>query len=136
TYSLLKENVGLRELRNFFPSFVEKYYMSDYPEGETVKLELQPVTDIHLYSDLYLEMQPNNSVFYIYLFAGMAVFILAIACINFMNLATARSAERSREVGVRKALGADRYQLFWQFMGESLLMSFLAVLLGLLLVQV
>lgn len=136
TYILLKEDAEPQQLRDFFPSFVEKYYMSDFPEGETVELELQPVTDIHLYSDLYLEMEPNSSVFYIYLFAGMAVFILAIACINFMNLSTARSAERSREVGMRKALGADRYQLFWQFMGESLLMSFLAVLLCLVLVQI
>lgn len=93
-------------------------------------MDLQPITDIHLYSNLDLEMGPNGSIFYVYLLSAVALLILLIACINFMNLATARSAERGSEVGMRKVLGASRGQLFAQFMGESFLMSFLAVLLS------
>ncbi len=135
TYVKLKPDVSPVELEAQLPAFAEKYYMADRPEGETVELALQPVTDIHLYSNLDQEMEPNNSILYIYIFSGVALLILIIACVNFMNLATARSAERAREVGMRKVLGADRRELFKQFMGESFLMSFLSVLLALLLVS-
>lgn len=135
TYIVLPEGVSKNELADQFPLFVEKYYKPHYPEGETVSLDLQPITDIHLYSNLDQEMQVNSSIFYIYLFSGIGAFILIIACINFTNLATARAAERSREVGLRKTMGADRRQLFWQFMGESFFMSLLAVTLSILFVQ-
>lgn len=131
TYILLKENASPEQLKKQLPSFSEKYYNPNYPEGERVELDLQPLADIHLYSDLDQEMQPNNSIFYIYLFSAVAALILLTACINFMNLSTARSAERRHEVGMRKVLGADRKQLFLQFMGESFLMSFLAISLAL-----
>lgn len=135
TYIKLKEGVSATELQDQLPAFADKYYHPNRPEGETVMLELQPVTDIHLYSNLDSEINPNGSIFSVYLFSAVAVLILIIACVNFMNLATARSGERAREVGMRKALGADRSQLFLQFMGESFLMSFIAVLLALLLVS-
>lgn len=134
TYILLKEDASPEQLKSQLPSFAEKYYNPNYPEGERVEPGLQPLTDIHLYSNLDQEMQPNNSIFYIYLFSAVAILILLTGCINFMNLSTARSTERSREVGMRKVLGADRRQLFYQFMGESFLMSFLAMLSALLLV--
>lgn len=134
TYIKLNEADMADELRAQLPAFADKYYHPNRPEGERVSLDLRPITDIHLYSSLENEMNPNSSIFYIYLFSAVAVLILVIACVNFMNLATARSAERGREVGMRKVLGADRSQLFKQFMGESLLLSFLAVSLAVLLV--
>ncbi|NGP77670.1 FtsX-like permease family protein [Balneolaceae bacterium YR4-1] len=134
TYVELKNAGSAGELDDQLEAFADKYYNPNRPEGEEVSLGLQALTDIHLYSNLEQEMNPNNSIFYIYLFSAVAVLILVIACVNFMNLATARSAERGREVGMRKVLGADRRQLFSQFMGESFLMSFLAVVLAVVLV--
>lgn len=134
TYIKLNVSIDSSELESQLPAFADKYYHPNRPEGETVRLELQPLTDIHLYSNLDGEIRANGSIFSVYLFSAVAVLILVIACVNFMNLATARSSERAREVGMRKALGADRRQLFLQFMGESFLMSFLAVLIAVLLV--
>ncbi len=94
---------------------------------------LQSLTDIHLYSNLKQEIEANSDVRYIYIFSLLATFILLIACVNFMNLSTARSARRAHEVGIRKVLGANRSQLIKQFIGESVLFSLiaLAVALGL-----
>lgn len=134
TYIKLKDGASVSELQTQLPAFADKYYHPNRPVGETVQLELQPLTDIHLYSNFDNEMNPNGSIFSVYLFSVVAVLILVIACVNFMNLSTARSTERAREVGMRKALGADRSQLFFQFMGESFLMSFIALLISILLV--
>lgn len=131
TYLELKDAGTAEELSDQLGAFADKYYHPNRPEGEEVSLGLQALTDIHLYSNLDQEMNPNNSIFYIYIFSAVAALILLIACVNFMNLATARSAERGREVGMRKVFGADRRQLISQFMGESFLMSFLAVVLAL-----
>jgi len=130
TYIVLEENARAAELKRQLPEFVDKNY-TNREEGETVSLDLQPLTDIHLYSNLDQEMEPNGSIFYVYLFSAVAVLILFIACINFTNLSTARSTERAREVGMRKVLGADRRQLFSQFMGESFLMTFFSFALAL-----
>ncbi|MDZ7659916.1 ABC transporter permease [Fodinibius sp.] len=133
TYVLLKDGVTPQELESQFPRFVDKNY-ADREEGETITLNLQSLTDIHLYSNLDQEMEANGSIFYVYLFTAVAVLILIIAAINFMNLSTARSTERAREVGMRKVLGAQRKQLFGQFMGESMLMTGLGFLAALFLV--
>lgn len=127
TYLLLEEGISAQELEQQLSDFVDRNY-ANRAEGESISLSLQPLTDIHLYSNLDQEMEPNGSIFYIYLFSAVAVLILIIACINFMNLSTARSTERAREVGMRKVLGADRSQLFAQFMGESFLMTILGVI--------
>jgi len=97
---------------------------------------LQPLTDIHLHSHLSGELEPNSHIAYVYVFSAIAAFILLIACINFMNLATARSAGRAREVGVRKVVGAGREQLVGQFLGESTLVCLLALVGTLMLIEV
>ena len=90
-------------------------------EGARYRYFAQPLTDIHLHSDLDFEPAPGGSMTNVYMFSAIALFILLIACINFMNLATARAAERATEVGMRKALGAGRPQIAGQFLGEAIL---------------
>lgn len=116
------------------PAFVEQHY----PEAmqTTTTLALQPLTDIHLHSRLQGEIGANGSITALYAFSGIALLILLIACVNFMNLATARSAQRAREVGMRKVLGANRSNLIRQFLGEAVLLSSIAVVLALALAQV
>ncbi len=134
TYVLLKEGINPEDLSYQFPAFIKKYYASSRNENETLKLNLQPVESIHLYSDLDLEMQPNGSIFNIYLLGTAALLLLLIASINFMNLATAQASDRNREVGMRKALGAHRKQLVMQYMNESFLLTFIAFIVAILLV--
>jgi putative ABC transport system permease protein len=136
TYVLLKEGINPDQLSRQFPAFAEKYAASERSKNETFEMNLQPIEQIHLQSDLNYEVEANSSVYYIYLFSTAALLLLIIACINFMNLATARAAERSREVGMRKALGAGRWQLFLQFMGESFLLTFAAMILAVIFVAI
>ena len=96
---------------------------------------LQSVSSIHLHSNLMAELEPNSNISYIYIFSAVAIFILIIACINFMNLSTARSSKRSREVGMRKVAGATRSQLIWQFIVESLLLTLICVILAFMMVE-
>ena len=135
TYILLNDDADVAELKDQLPLFTDKYYHPNIPEGERVEMDLQPLTDIHLRSHLDQEIRANGDIKYVYIFSAVAVLILAVASINFMNLSTAKSASRSSEVGMRKALGASRGNLFWQFLGESFLMCFLAILLSLLLLN-
>ena len=87
---------------------------------------LQPLLDIHLNANIRDNLQPTRgNIIYIYVFSSIALFILLIACINFMNLSTARFANRSKEVGVQKVLGSRKSQLVWQFIGESILLVLL-----------
>jgi putative ABC transport system permease protein len=98
--------------------------------GQYARFLLQDLTDIHLHSDLTSELQPNGSIRYVWVLGAIAAFILLIACINFMNLATARSAGRAKEVGVRKALGVRRSALIGQFLSESWMLTAIAGGLG------
>jgi putative ABC transport system permease protein len=98
--------------------------------GGFVKISLVPLLDIHLHSNLDGELYTNGSIQFIYIFSSIAVLILLIACVNFMNLATARSANRAREVGVRKVLGSLRRDLIEQFLTESVLISCIALVLA------
>lgn len=132
TYISLPAGMSPAELEGRLVPFVKKH-IPDY--AAAVRLVLMPLTDIHLHSHTSGELEANGDIIYVYAFTAIAFFILLIACINFMNLATARSAKRAREVGMRKVLGAVAVQLRRQFLGESLCFALLALLLALLLVQ-
>ncbi len=99
-------------------------------EGTIVEEIPQPLLDIHLHSDALVELEANGDIRYVYIFSVVAVFILLLAIVNFINLATARSADRAREVGLRKVLGSQRKLLIFQFLTESVLMSIAAVIVG------
>lgn len=96
-----------------------------------VAYELQKITDIHLYSKIQDEAEAGGDISYIYIFGSVAVFMLLIACINYMNLATARSANRSKEVGIRKVMGSQRGQLIIQFITESVIIAMMALVVSL-----
>lgn len=138
TYILLQEGVSKTEVEQQIPAFIDKHV----PNKENIKLEkwyLQPLDDIHLRSGHLLYQTYNRrqgSINTVYLFSAIAVLVLLIASINFMNLSTARSAKRAKEVGLRKVVGSSRKQLIYQFIGESVLITFLALVLAFLLVQI
>jgi putative ABC transport system permease protein len=100
----------------------------------TIKYQLQKITDIHLYSKIQDEAEAGGDISYIYIFGAVALFMLIIACINYMNLATARSANRSKEVGIRKVMGSQRRQLIFQFISESVVMALIAMVVSLILI--
>jgi putative ABC transport system permease protein len=147
TYLLLQENYPAKQVSAKLPALVKKYVGPQMEEGMGVTYDqfvaaggiyeyaLQPLTDIHLHSHLTGELEPNGNINYVVIFSLIAFFILLIACINFMNLATARSTNRAREVGLRKAVGSSRLQLVRQFLLESLVVSGIAVLLAIGLVE-
>lgn len=108
---------------------IDDIYKKRVPELK-VNFTLQPLTSIHLHSDYQVDLPGHGNIQYVNIFFVVAIFILVVACINFMNLATARSARRSKEVGLRKVVGAVRGQLVYQFLGESIIISFIALLLA------
>lgn len=135
-YFLMKENVDIEA----FGKKIERYSAKFIPgqekgSGYRHHLILEKLTDIHLHSDKRSEWEANGKIAYVYIFALIAIFILLMACINYMNLATARSAKRAKEVGLRKVIGSTRWQLIYQFLGESLLLSFTSVAFALMLVE-
>ncbi len=138
TYLLLREGSSAEDLEAKLPGFIEKYAAAQIKTilGSTLSSRLQPLKSIHLRSNLQHEISPNGDIKYVYVFSVVAVFILLIACVNFMNLATARSASRSKEVGMRKVVGANRSQLVRQFLGESLLFTLFAMFLALIVVKI
>ncbi len=133
TYVLLKPGASVVGLESKFPQFVKKYEENDLQKmGRDKKQFLTPVRDIHLSKDVTTNVTAPASHTYLFVLASIAVFTLLIACINFMNLSTARSSKRSSEVGVRKVLGAEKGALIRQFLGESILMTFIAFLVAVL----
>lgn len=137
TYVLLTKEAIPAEVEKQFPDLYLKY-MDDLSELDNIKFEpyLQPLTSIHLHSNLMAELETNSDIDYIYAFLAIAIFILVIACINFMNLSTARSVQRAKEVGLRKVVGAYQQQLIYQFIGETIILSFASLIIGLILVEV
>jgi len=143
TYFLLKEGTDYKKLEAKLQQEVDKYIgpqlqksmgvtMSQFRQnGNNLGFYLQPLTDIHLHSDLTGDMEPHGDIQYVYIFSAVAVFMLLIACINFMNLSTAGASKRAKEVGIRKVMGSVKKQLITQFLFESLLLTAMALLLAL-----
>ena len=142
TYIVLKSHADPKKLEEQFDQVINKYLapqaqqvfhatMDEFKKtGGHVFYTLTPLTDIHLHSSKTAELGANGSMQYVYIFSAIAAFILLIACVNFMNLATARSSNRAKEVGVRKVLGSGRQNLIRQFLMESMLISVIAMLLA------
>ena len=133
TYVQLHENITQAQLEAQLPDFHLRQY-ADFKD-QKIELYLQPLVEIHLNSHHDYEMHPNGKLTYIRILATIGLFVLILACINFMNLATASSSGRGREIGMKKVAGARRRQLRVQFLGESLIITFLAILLSAIFVE-
>jgi ABC-type antimicrobial peptide transport system permease subunit len=131
SFVMLTPMAPIQELNRKLHGYLQKYQPDD-----TDLIQLQAFTDIHLYSNLEHDRLGKGYIKYIRIFASLALLILIIACINFMNLATSRSAKRAKEVGLRKTVGATHFQLIFQFYGESLLLTLFALITGLLFVEI
>ncbi|MBL7960297.1 ABC transporter permease [bacterium] len=137
TYVVLKNGESPDRMESKFPEFLDRHMPEQQGRkpSQYTRLHMQPVTDIHLFSHLNSEIGENSDITYIYILLAVALFVLLIACINYVNLATARSMRRAKEVGMRKVLGAQYAQLMRQFVGESLIMAFIAMAVAILLVE-
>lgn len=120
-----------KDLIEFFGADLETFHNS----GNYFKYLLQPITEIHLHSHTDFEIEANSDIKYVYIFSVIALFILIVACINFMNLSTARSAKRAKEVGVRKVVGAGRPALFRQFLFESIVLSLISLVIAMIIIE-
>ncbi|MDR3693715.1 ABC transporter permease [Mucilaginibacter sp.] len=127
TYFLLKDQGSINTLQSKITPFMKKEMAG---QGASVDFFLEPFTSIHLHSE-FDGFEPNNNIKYIYILEAVALLILFIACFTYINLNTARSVERAREVGVRKVIGAGKMQLFWQFMGESAILCAISTIISL-----
>ena len=130
TYLLLKNKQSSELIENKSIPFLKKYYGMGLYSAWKPTFKLQPLSSIHLYSDIGGEIEPNGDVRYIYIFSAIAVLVLLMACINYMNILTARYSYRINEVGVRKVLGANKINLFKQFILESSLVTLFSLLLA------
>lgn len=147
TYIVLRPGVNYKAFEKNFPQVINKYIlplakqymniksMDEFAKaGNVLEYSLMPLTEIHLHSDRTGEMGVNGDIQYVFIFSAVAIFVLLLACINFMNLSTARSSSRSKEVGIRKVLGSDKLSLVKQFLAESTLIAFIATILALVIV--
>ena len=132
TYLKLRPNVNFNEFSQQVSNLSDKYVGEQLKEwGNTDYYFLQPISSIHLHSHIRYETEPSGNPQYVTIFSFVGLFILLIACLNFMNLSTARSTNRAKEVGMRKVVGAKRFQLVGQFLGESLLVTLISLGLAL-----
>ncbi len=147
TYLLLKPGTDLKKMEARFPDMVEKYMGPQIQQqmglslkafvtkGNSLGFALQPLRDIHLNSNTTTEFEPGGNATYVYIFGGIAVFMLIVACINFINLSTASASRRAKEVGIRKVAGSGRFQLIRQFLSESMMIALIALMIAIVLVQ-
>ncbi|MGD9346727.1 MAG: ABC transporter permease [Candidatus Aminicenantes bacterium] len=143
TYFVLKDGISHKDFETKLQLIVEKYVAPQLEtvfgatldemkaSGGSIRYFITPLTDIHLHSHLRFEHEPNSDIAYVYIFSVVAFAILLIACVNFVNLATARSAGRAKEVGVRKTIGSNRTQLVRQFLAETIVLGFIATMVAL-----
>ena len=144
TYVVLHEGTDYKAFNENFITIINNYFIpqiaqfieiesleSFEAQGNRLKYTLFPMTDIHLHSTEGIQLSANGNIQYVYIFSAAALFILVLACINFMNLTTARSSGRAREVGIRKVLGTGKKSLIGQFLTESTLIAFLSLIIGL-----
>jgi len=136
TYILFHEMADLSEFSRKINEYCRKFIPAETLQNIVADLWIQPLTDIHFYNQAFGELETNADIRNIYLFSAIALCIMLIACFNYMNLATARSAFRTREVGLRKVVGAQRRQIINQFMGESLTTALFSFGISLLLVRI
>jgi putative ABC transport system permease protein len=141
TYLLFPKDYNVDRVSSQLPDFLDRYvHFPNMPGNlkthQVTKLTLQKLTDIHLRSHLDDEYEENGDIKRVYIFSAIALFILLIACINYMNLSTARSALRAREIGIRKVIGAQRKEIISQFLSESVLITLLALVLAFILTVV
>lgn len=142
TYIRKTPATQVKDINTKLEDLVAKYVGKELEQGLGISLEtfrkqggiysyyIYPLTDSHLHSGLPDDIEPASDIRYVYIFSGVGLFILLIACINFMNLSTAQSAGRAKEVGLRKTLGSQRQQMIWQFLSESFIYSLVAVVLA------
>lgn len=146
TFLVLNTGTNYKNLEAKLPAFVEKHMSTEFSKafgmsleqfrkkGNNIEFYLQPITSIHLHSEATNELEAGGNVQYVYIFAAIAIFMLIIACINFMNLSTAGGSKRAREVGIRKVMGSGKLSLIAQFLVESTLMSLLSLVIAIILV--
>ena len=149
TYLLLKKGADFKNLETKLPHIIEKYMgpnmqevmgmpYEEFTKENQLGFRIFPLTDIHLYADnaVHDQLEQGGDIKYVYIFSAIALFMLLIACINFMNLSTATAAKRAKEVGIRKVLGSNKKQLLYQFLSESFIATLFAVLFAAVLVIV
>jgi len=135
TYILLKPGSEVKNLEAKLPLFYKKHLEASMGQGISYRMELQPLPSIHLHSNLEYEMSANGNVQYLYIFAIIALLVLIIASINYMNLSTARASHRVKEIGVRKVIGSGKKQLVFMFLAESVLICVFAGTLAIIIAQ-
>src|SRR4029078_5107319 len=133
TYILTDDHFKPEAMEARFPAFLNEHMGQPGDKVQPSKwtaLTLQKLTDIHLRSHLDSEVEENGDIKRVYIFSAIALFILLIACINYMNLSTARSALRAKEIGIRKTVGAEKKEIIFQFLSESVIITWIAIFLA------
>lgn len=147
TYVLLQEKTSAEEINEQFPNLLEVHFGPIINEAMNISLEefyeagnryyyfLEPLPDIHLRSSMTERSEGSSNIIYVYVLSQIAVFILIIACINFINLSTARSALRAKEVGIKKVVGSTRRQLISHFLSESVILCLISMMAAIIMVE-